>query len=1073
MLTRFCQVGLMGCAGLIGAVVSARETSARVDVIRFDAQIRPILAAKCMSCHGPDEESRQADLRLDTVDGLFGDRDGYAIIFPGKPEASELYRRITSEVDTKRMPPADSERHLTVDEIALLKRWIEAGAPWQTHWAFVSPSRPPLPDVKQSQWVRTPIDRFVLSCLEAEGLSPSPEADRRTLIRRATFDLTGLPPRVEDVNAFLLDKSDDAYEKVLERLLASKNYGEHRARYWLDLARYGDTHGLHLDNYREMWPFRDWVIRAFNQNLPYNQFLIDQLAGDLLPEPMLDQQVASGFIRNHVTTNEGGSISEEVYVRNVVDCVDTFGTAILGLTLGCAVCHDHKYDPVTQKDFYQLFAFFNSLDSLPLDGNVKDPAPTVRVPTADQAAVMFNIRADIERLRRKRDERLNAADSTASFSQWLNSLQPDASRDAALNVIDVVDGLTVQCKFDEGAGDQVSDARQPKKPGRLVGKPRWKRGRVGDGIEFTEGSYVDLGERGRFKAKQAFSYGAWIRVPLGAKGAVLARTEAKEGIKGYDVSVLSDGRVTALLSDRWPGYAIKVVTKCNLLQPDTWHHVFVTYDGSKLVQGLTLYIDGQPQQVDIKCDSLKESRDDLEVDKPLLVGRRDSHEELVGGQIDEVRLYDRRLTLAEVQAIYLVTQLPPLSRAPRQTWTEEQLDVLQQLYVVRYDSVFSELTTQIEALQKRLAEKELEVATTLVFRERRRPRPAYVLTRGQYDHRGERVERDTPPFLPPMSKDLPRDRLGLARWLVSPEHPLTSRVAVNQLWQQLFGAGLVKTSEDFGTQGSPPSHPELLDWLAVEFRECGWDVKAMLKLIMISATYRQSSAVAAELVECDPENRLVARGPRFRLDAEMLRDQALAISGLLVNRVGGPSVKPPQPSDLWKVVGYPESNTVDFVPDVSPDKIYRRSMYTFWKRTAPPPQMSTFDAPSRESCIARRERTNTPLQALLLMNEPQYMEAARRFAERILLEALRSPRERAAWAFEQATMRPPDADELFELVAALNDFQATYQANTDAAQKLIESTGSPLNQSTDAVTLATWTMMSNLLLNLDEMVNKE
>ena len=1074
MQLRQFRLRLVAWLTLSLAGVLAPRTPASQPVIRFDREVRPILSANCFGCHGPDTENRQADLRLDTKDHVFADRGGYRIVVPGKPNESELVRRITSTDPDEHMPPADSDRQLTADEIKLLQVWIEQGGSWQEHWSYVTPTRPPLPHVKRGRWVRTPIDRFVLARLEAEGLSPSQGADRRTLIRRATFDLTGLPPRLEDVEAFLLDNSDNAYETVLDRLLASENYGEHRARYWLDLARYGDTHGLHLDNYREMWPFRDWVIRAFNRNLAYDRFLVEQLAGDLLPEPTLDQQVASGFIRNHVTTNEGGSIEDEVFVRNVVDCVDTLGTAVLGLTLGCAVCHDHKYDPVTQKDYYQLFAFFNSLDGPAMDGNVKDHAPVVRVPTEEQQAAITKTRAEIDEARHRLEARVSAAESTAAeFSEWLRTSQTTGASGPLVEALQVSDGLVVRCEFDERAGDTVTDAHQPKMPGRVTGAPRWVEGRVGGGIEITEESYVDLGSRGQFNAEQAFSFGAWVRVPPRAKGAVLAKTETKEGIKGYDISVLADGRVSALFSKRWPGYAIKVTTGQPVVEPGTWHHLFVTYDGSKVVQGVTLYVDGRLQNVDINCDSLK-SEGNIAVDRPLLVGRRDARSALVGGQIDDVRIYDRRLTEAEVQALCYASQLGPVLQ--QESGKPEQLETLRRFYVVRHDPVFAELSAQVEKLKKQLADQELQLPTTLVYRERRSPRPAYVLVRGQYDQRGEKVERDTPPFLPPIESDQPRDRLRLAQWLVSPSHPLTSRVAVNQLWQQLFGVGLVKTAEDFGSQGSPPSHPELLDWLAVEFRESGWDVKEMLKLIMMSATYRQDSAASPQLIERDPENRLLARGPRFRLDAEALRDQALALSGLLVNRVGGPSVKPPQPADLWYAVGYSGSNTVKFVADEGADKVYRRSLYTFWKRTAPPPQMSILDAPSREACIARRERTNTPTQALLLMNEPQYFEAARHFAERIVTDGPESLRAQAAWAFERATMRPPTASELDEVIAALNDFTAAYRADGDAAGDLVSSTGEALSDAADrdkAAELAAWTMTANLLLNLDEVITKE
>lgn len=1063
---------LMGGLALSFTSAVAADPSSSA-VIEFSQQIRPILSANCFGCHGPDAENRAADLRLDTKDGLFADRGGYRAVLPKHPDESELIRRVTATDPAERMPPADSNRQLTDEQIELLKQWIRQGAEWKSHWAFIAPTRPALPAVKQHQWVRNPIDRFVLARLESERVSPSPEADRRALIRRVAFDLTGLPPRPEEVEAFLADQSPDAYEIVLNRLLASKNYGEHRACYWLDLARYGDTHGLSLDNYREMWPYRDWVIRAFNDNLPYDHFLIDQLAGDLLPKSSLDQQIASGFLRNHVTTNEGGSIEEEVYVRNVSDCVSTVGTAMLGMTLGCAVCHDHKYDPVTQKDFYQLFAFFNSLDGPPMDGNVPDPAPRVQVPNEEQRATLDKLRADIAKSRRKCGERLDDVKATtATFEKWLQSSNESGWANTCASGLDITNGLIAQYEFEESTGEHTKNECDPTKQARLIADARRTNGRSGRAVEITQDGYVELGQQGRFKAQREFSYGAWLLLPEHGHGSVIAKTETKEGIKGYDLTVLADGRVSAMLSARWPGYAIKVITRTTTLNAGQWHHLFVTYDGSKLVQGVTLYVDGEPQDVDIVCDSLK-WKGDIEIKGPLLLGRGDSEPALIGGTIDDVRLYDRRLTAAEAQAVFLCGQIGESFRPSRDSWTVEQLDSLRRLYVLRRDPEICEMCERIERLRTQLVHEELQTATTLVYRESRTPRPSFVLLRGQYDQHGDLAERVTPAFLPPMADDLPRDRLGLARWLVSPEHPLTTRVAVNQFWQQLFGTGLVKTSEDFGSQGSPPSHPELLDWLAVEFRESGWNVKALLKTIMMSATYRQSSRATPNLAERDPENRFLARGPRFRLDAEMIRDQALAISGLLVNRVGGPSVKPPQPPDLWKAVGYPESNTVNFVADEGPERVFRRSLYTFWKRTAPPPQLGIFDAPSRESCTARRERTNTPLQALLLMNEPQFLQAARHFAERILREAPQPAHERVAWAFERATMRPPESNEAAELLEAQRDFESAYNANPVAAQELIATTGPSGKHVVGDAELATWIMLANVILNLDEVLTKE
>jgi hypothetical protein len=713
---------------------------------------------------------------------------------PGKAVQSELIARITTADAAEIMPPIKTGKKLTTEQIGLLRRWVEQGANWTEHWAFIPPVRPALPAVRDTAWPREPIDRFILARLEREQLQPSSEADRLTLLRRVTLDLTGLPPTLAEVDAFLADTSPQAYERAVDRLLRSPRYGEHMARYWLDAARFGDTHGLHLDNYREMWPYRDWVIKAFNDNKPFDQFLVEQLAGDLLPGATVDQQVATGYNRCHVSTSEGGSIEEEVYVRNVVDQVDTNGTVLLGLTTGCCRCHDHKFDPLTMKDYYALFAFFNSIDGPALDGNAARPAPVLRLASAE-----------------------------------------------ALRALEAAE----------------------------------------------------------------------------ARAAGFRRSAAAAG-------------------------------------------------GPALL--------------------------------PLL------------GKFDEAKHERDRLDNA--------------------------------------------------------------IPATLVFKERAQPRPAYLLKRGEYDQRGAEVGRATPAFLPPLPSDAPRNRLGLAHWLVAPEHPLTARVAVNRLWQQVFGTGIVKTAEDFGSQGEPPSHPRLLDWLAVQFIDDGWNVKKMMKRIVTSATYRQSTKVTADRLAKDPGNRLLSHGPRFRLDAETLRDQALAIGGLLVEHVGGPSVKPPQPAGLWEAVGYTGSNTVRFTADTGRDKVHRRSLYTFWKRTAPPPQMTAFDAPSREACTVRRERTNTPLQALLLLNEPQYVEAARALAERVLHGTAVTPEARLTYLFRLATARKPDSKELGELLAAYRDYRAEYGRDSRAAAVLTAVGETKPDPKLDPTELAAWTMIANTVLNLDEVLNK-
>ena len=1055
--------------GLLTTLAVTSANSAEIpSQVQFNRDVRPLLSEHCFKCHGPDETHREADLRLDLREHLYEDQGGgYQAVVPGTPDKSELMRRIVAEDVGERMPP-EGEEPLTAEQVEIIRRWIEQGAAWSQHWSFNAPERPDLPTVKRPEWIRNPIDQFVLKRMEAAGLEPSPEADRRTLIRRVTLDLIGLPPTPEEVQAFLNDRSPNAYERVVNRLLRSEHYGEHMARSWLDAARYGDTHGLHLDNYREMWPYRDWVIRAFNQNLPFDQFTVHQLAGDLLNDATEDQIIATGFNRCHVTTNEGGSIAEEVYVRNVVDRVSTTGVVFMGLTLGCAVCHDHKFDPVSQKEFYELFAFFNSMDGPSMDGNVKDHAPSMRVPTQQQRERIASIQRDSEELTAIRDQRHKEAEP--AFQAWLNWQQQLVKTGQEPESMAMPDGLKLHMKLDERKGNRAADSVDPKRVATIRDKANWTKGRFGGALRITRTSFVDLGQFGDFDRSDTFSYGAWVKSNGKVTGSAIAKMDTARQYRGYDLHVIKN-TVAAHLINRWPGYAIKVTTEGSVLKPNQWHHVFVTYDGSGKAAGVDIYIDGQPQSLITNSDSLGEKHS-IKTSAALLLGRRSKDAQWTGGQIDDVRIYDRCLTASDVAAVATNDQITPLLALPAEKRSNQQVNVLRNYYLRRFDAEFRSASVQLDKLAAERRNIDEQAPTTLIFREKKEPRKAFFLNRGQYDQQGEQVQRRTPSVLPAMPEGLPVDRLGLAKWLVAAEHPLTSRVAVNRFWQQTFGAGLVRTSEDFGSQGEPPSHPELLDWLAVQFRESGWDVKRLTKMLVTSATYRQTSNVTGQLVSIDPDNRLLARGPRFRLDAETLRDQALAVSGLLSRQIGGPSVKPPQPDGLWFAVGYSGSNTVKFEKDTGPEKVYRRSLYTFWKRTAPPPQMSTFDAPSRESCVVRRERTNTPLQALLLMNDPQYVEAARTLAQRIMQGKDSSTRRRIAWAFELLTSREPEPMELDELTATFAAHLKDFQEHPQRAEQLIKIGETPPDSSFDGVQLAAWTMIANLLLNLDEVITK-
>ncbi|HZT80192.1 MAG TPA: PSD1 and planctomycete cytochrome C domain-containing protein [Gemmataceae bacterium] len=1046
----FLALSVVAAAGLVVGLTRPPK-EARADgpaparpAIDFNRQIRPILSENCFACHGPDEKARKAKLRLDTKEGLLREvRSGLGrVVEPGKSAASDLIQRVTADEPHRLMPPPKSgKKPLKPEQVALLKEWIDQGAPWSSHWAFLPPKRPPLPKVADRQWVREPLDAFILARLEAEGLRPNPEADKATLIRRVTLDLTGLPPTPEEVDAFLTDQTPEAYERVVDRLLRSPRYGEHMARFWLDAARYGDTHGLHLDNYREIWPYREWVIKAFNRNLPYDRFVIEQLAGDLLPDPTLDQRVATGFTRAHVTTSEGGSIPEECYVRNVVDRVDTFGTVFLGVTTGCCRCHDHKYDPLTMKDYYSLFAFFNSLDDNPLDGNAAKYPPVVKVPTAAHTRALELIRKKADALRRQIAEEV----AKVQYNEPADAREPEQPQQRAEFVW--IDDAVPAGKQETGGGVNVAWSFVPK-----------------DKHPVHSGS-ASL----RLKAN-------------GLKQVVLS--EAK--------SPLRVGEGDVLFAHVW--IDPKDPPKEIMLQwhSDAWRHR--AYWGDNVIPWGN---DNSPERR--QRGALPEKGKWVRLEVPAAeVGLKPGT--VVTGwaftQHGGTAYWDRaglvtktpqgsaafHTLTAWVQAQRAaggaglpkpVADLVKIDRAKRTDAQQKQLrDYFIEHAYARERARFAPLHKELAALEKQREQVEASMPTTLVANESPAPKPAYILKRGEYDQRGQQVGREVPAFLPPLPKGAPANRLGLAQWLVARDNPLTARVEVNRLWQQVFGTGLVKTAEDFGSQGEPPSHPELLDWLAVRFMDDGWDMKKMMKRLVMSSTYRQSAKVTKEKLAKDRDNRLLSRGPRFRLDAEVLRDQALFVSGLLVERLGGPSVKPPQPRGLWEAVGYTGSNTRNFVPDKGVEKVHRRSLYTFWKRTAPPPQMSTFDAPSRESCTVRRERTNTPLQALLLLNEKQYVECARALAERVLREGGKTPEERATYLFRLATARKPDAQELAQLVGVYKGQHAEYAHNAEAAKKLIAVGESKPDPKLDPAELAAWTMVANVVLNLDEVLNK-
>ncbi|MCA9213052.1 MAG: DUF1553 domain-containing protein [Planctomycetales bacterium] len=1048
------QLVLVITITLMSMDARANETTQDID---FSRDIRPILSDKCFRCHGPDEEERASDLRLDVQSIATAKLEsGVTAIIASDTEASELIRRIDHADADVRMPPIDSGKSLSDNERKLLRDWIRQGAPWAEHWAFVAPRRPALPTAGGT-WARNSIDRFTARKQSAAGLAPKEEATREQLIRRVTFDLTGLPPTPEEVERFAGDCGPDAYERLVDRLLESPRYGEHMARHWLDAARYGDTHGLHLDNERSIWPFRDWVIRAYNSNMPFDQFTIEQLAGDLLPNPTLDQLVATGFNRCNVTTGEGGSIDEEYYVRYAVDRVETTSTVWLGLTTGCAVCHDHKFDPISQNEFYGLFSFFFSLTEKAMDGNALLPPPSIKSPTDSQLRQLAAIEREIESAQAAIDGRKQS--KLPEFNAWDKS-----AREQNVQNHPPQDHILL-ADFESIQGDELTFSGDIK--GKVIGKSSSDAGKFGSAFRFDGQTTIEVGETAAFESGDAFSYGAWIYCIENGAMTVVSKMDGGSSVRGYDLYV-GGGKLFAHLIHDWEqGNAIRVNTK-QPIPREKWQHVMVTYDGSGKAAGVRIFVDGDEQELKRTHDNLSGT---IKSSHPLRIGRRTDSAPFTG-LIDDVRIYGRELSSAEVGLLAGIDPIKELLALDPQDRTQQQTATLLEHFLTTRDPEFARLRAELSKVRNKKTQLESEYSSTLIMRESEVPRQAHVLVRGQYDQKGAPVQPDVPKVLPPLSRANERpNRLDLAKWLVDPAHPLTARVTVNRIWQQHFGTGLVKTTGDFGSQGEWPSHPDLLDWLATEFIESGWNVKALHRLIVTSATYRQSSFATVAEYNADPENRFLARGPRHRLDAEQVRDNALLISGLLNEQIGGKSVKPYQPEGLWFAVGYTSSNTARFKRDTGP-ALYRRGLYTFWKRTSPPPMMQIFDAPSREYCTVNRPRTNTPAAALAMMNGEQFVEIARHFAERIML-AEESDEQRIEFAYRWATSRSATANELSVVKAMLSDFRDHYKNDSEAAKELLSVGESQRDKSLDGVEHAAWTMIASTLLNLDETISKQ
>lgn len=996
--------------------------------VSFNRDVRPILSDKCFGCHGPDAAAKKIGLRLDSESAATAAlAGGKKAIVAGHPEQSELVRRITAPAPALRMPPASSGLKLTPAEIDVLQRWIAGGARWQKHWSFIAPTKPEQPGVSQPSWPRNGLDYFVLARLDREGLKPSAEASRETLIRRVSLDLTGLPPSPSEVDAFLADKSPQAYEKIVDRLLASPRYGERMAIRWLDVSRYADTNGYQTDAERSMWRWRDWVIEAFNSNKPFDRFAVEQIAGDLLPNATLDQKIATGFNRNHRGNSEGGIVPEEYLAEYAVDRVETMSTVFLGLTVGCARCHTHKYDPITQREFYGLFAYFNNIPELGRYLKFGNTPPHVKAPTKEQQAKIAALEETVsatERAFAASGSKLRSAERA-----WERTLEPGRTWFPTR-------GLAAHAPLDEPGAAAI----------------------VGAGARFDGARVVDLGDKGAFGFYDKFTAAAWIK-PEAAGGPILTRAEDKIDGEGWGLYLI-DNRLQVNLIKRKLDDSIRLQTK-HTVPSGGWHHVAMTYDGSRMATGVRIYVDGKLQEPEILLDAINQ---DFRTSEPLRAGGGGGFGPPFKGMMDEARVYSRALPPEEVAILASSRDLAEIAKSERRTPAEEQKIRQAFLELAAPEPLRAAWHSRQEARRHR--DEFLDsVQTVMVMEEYPEPKDTFLLIRGAYDRPGEKVSRGVPAALPALPAVATNDRLGLANWLVDAENPLTSRVTVNRFWQMYFGTGIVKTVEDFGSQGEWPSHPGLLDWLATDFVDSGWDVKRLQKTIVMSATYRQSSSVTPELVAKDPDNRLLARGARLRLPAEIVRDQALSVSGLLIEKIGGPSVKPYQPAGLWSELG-----DRDYEPDKG-EGLYRRSLYTFWKRTAPPPFMANFDSAMRESCTVRESRTNTPLQALNLMNDVTFVEAARKLAERAI--ASTSAEQGLRQAFRLVLARNPEPAELGKLTSALAFYKDHFLSKPEDAAKFVSVGDSDRKGGVPAADLAAWTSICSAILNLDEALTKE
>lgn len=1029
----------------------------------YNMDVKPILADKCFACHGPDKAKQKAGLRLDKPESAFAplaERPEMAAILPGNFQKSEVYHRIISDDPYYMMPEPRSHLTLTAREKAILIKWIEQGAVYKPHWAFVKPVRKDPPLV---EGITHPIDRFIQAQLNERNLRPSPKATKELLLRRVSFDLTGLPPTPEELDLFLADTSPDAFQKQVERLLKSPHYGERMATDWLDLARFADTHGYTVDRFRDMSPYRDWVIHAFNNNMRYDRFIKEQLAGDLMPNPTKDMIIATAFNRNHQQNMEGGIIEEEFQTEYVMDRTNTFGQAFMAISIGCARCHDHKYDPISQKNYYEVYSFFNNImEAGQIAWNDDIPTPALPLPTEDEEKSINALNKNIS------DQELklvrNFIESTERATAWIK--QEKYKHLGEQNI--PMRGLLSRHSLDGDLSDLLDTAKKGEMKhdwGEKGDVPVFASGKFKQGLQLDGDVYLDLTPAGIFRKSDPFSIGLWIWVPRSFKEGVLfhkADAERLYNFKGYSVSVKND-QFEVMMAHTAPSNAI-IKQSLQPIPREKWIHLTLVYDGSSKASGLDLYQDGEKLPMEVLKDKLYKDILFFSKNEPgLQIGGWYRGSGFTNGRADEILVYDRKLTEFEIGVLAGKNNWSSITSKSYDQLSGPEREVLSSYYSSAVDSVNIAEMQKLRYWRTALSDSMRKIKEIMVMEEMSRPKQSYLLERGQYQIKGQPVFPNTPEEIFRFPTELPKNRYGLAKWLTHPDHPLTARVTVNRLWQQFFGTGLVKTSEDFGNQGELPSHPELLDWLAVELIESGWDIQHLIRLIVLSDTYQQSSYASPALREIDPENRYLARGPSNRLTAEMLRDNALAACGLLKKQIGGPSIKPYQPEGLWEI------NSAQYVPD-STDQVYRRSLYIITKRTVPNPTLATFDAPERSSCLSRRQKTNTPLQALVLMNDPTFLEAAKVLGEQ--MSKLYDVRKGIRFVYRKLCGRNPSERELQLLETLQQKEMEKFSAHPEKADGWLNTGMHKIDSQSNKIMIAANSIVASTLLNSDAVITK-